>query len=121
MPSLIVLAAALIGAFGPGDEPATESPRALTSAIYPNPSSNRTTVTVFFSSGSGPFEIVLFDVIGRRVATAYRSELPFPAGTFNISIDGYDVDTGEVIPPGYYFLAIIGDGALVGSTKFVLG
>lgn len=119
--SIIILAAALIGAPGPDNQPPNQAPRVLTTEIYPNPSGHGTTVVIVFSSGSGPFELVLFDAIGRRVATAYRSELPLPAGTFNIPIDGHDVDSGESIPPGYYFLAMISDGTLVGSSKFVLG
>jgi hypothetical protein len=120
--SLVILAAALIGALGPGDVPTTEAPRVLTSAIYPNPSIEGTTVLVSFPTGSSEtFELVLFDAIGRRVATAFRSELSYPAGTFNIRIDGRDADSGEQIPPGYYFLALISGGKLVGATKFVLG
>jgi hypothetical protein len=120
--SLFILAAALIGALGSGDVPTTKAPRVLTSAIYPSPSSHGTTVVISLPTGSSEtFELVLFDAIGRRVATAYRSELSFAPGTFEIPIDGRDADSGESIPPGYYFLALISGGKIVRAIKFVIG
>jgi hypothetical protein len=89
---------------------------------YPNPAWGGGGINVIVNLDGGPqqFELVVFDAIGRRIATVYRDEGNRQNGSYSIHVDGRDIDTGEPIPPGYYFLAMIDQGELFGAVRYVL-
>jgi hypothetical protein len=69
--------------------------------VLPNPFSASTRIS-FNTSGDGPAEVRIFDVVGRQVRTFAA---PRGAGGRNIQWDGRD-GGGEAVPSGVYFCRV---------------
>ena len=72
----------------------------------PNPF-NPTTTIRYMVSRPGPVNLVIYDILGRRVRGLVEESVP--AGTYSISWDGSD-DQGQPAATGVYFYLLRADG-----------
>jgi len=82
---------------------------------YPNPFNNSTQIE-FRLAHSSQVELVVYDLLGRRVATLVDQYLP--AGSHRTSFDGTDAD-GVSLPSGVYFYRLKTGGGVL-SRKMLL-
>ena len=73
---------------------------------FPNPFNPSTTIQ-YYSPGAGPLEIVVFDLVGRRVRTLLRQSVP--AGPGSVRWDGRD-EVGRDLPSGVYHIQAAASG-----------
>ncbi len=85
-----------IGVVAAPDAPAAEG--VTLHQNYPNPFNPRTQID-FVLEWSGPVDVAVFDVAGRRVATLLRETLP--AGSHTVAWDGRTAN-GGIAPAGLY-------------------
>lgn len=96
------------------DSEPNASPRAEArlSAVYPNPLTASGAFTLALPR-TGPVEVAVFDLLGRRVATLHEGVLAAEAEhTFTLSAEG--------LPSGVYFVRAAGDGFAVERRVTVL-
>ncbi|MEL6822774.1 MAG: FlgD immunoglobulin-like domain containing protein, partial [Calditrichota bacterium] len=82
---------------------------------FPNPFNPETTIQ-FELSAAGNFQLVIFDVLGRRVRELVNENLA--SGSFQVRWDGRD-DLGREVSSGIYVYQLIGKGVAV-SRKMML-
>ena len=71
--------------------------------IFPNPSSENTTLTYLLSSNVKSLKITLKDVLGKEVSTIVNDH-SFSAGKYTLT-----VDQGKKLAPGLYFIEFNAD------------
>jgi endonuclease I len=91
-------------------------PVASISSIYPNPF-NPTTTIDFSLTRSGPVQVEIFAVDGKRVRVLLSDDRD--AGSYQVRWDGMG-DTGSRVPSGAYFCRVLGSGSGGGDTQPVL-
>jgi hypothetical protein len=88
-------------------DPTTGAPAALALVgNHPNPF-NPSTVIAFELPASGPVDLAVYDLRGRRVLTLVRGELP--AGRHEVAWRGRDA-TGRGVPSGIYLARLTAQG-----------
>jgi hypothetical protein len=99
-----------------GVEVAGGDPVELSTSVYPNPFSYRTTVK-FVAPAAGPYSVEVFDVTGRQtqVIEGYASG----QGLVEAAWDGSDRD-GRDVASGIYFMRVRSGGLLETSRVMVL-
>ena len=85
-------------------------------ATRPNPSAGPAVVTFELPAPAG-VELVVFDVVGRRVRAL--ADERFAAGAHRMSWDG-NVENGHAAATGTYFLSLRVDGSVVDTQRLVV-
>ena len=92
-----------------GAKPATslDSRRLGTSrmlAVYPNPTTGNTSLIFRVPAAEADVDLSVYDVAGRRVASIAQG--PFAQGEWSMTWDGRSRITGDLLPPGIYFVRL---------------
>ena len=91
-------------------------PLELSSSVYPNPFSHRTTVK-FMAPAAGAYAVEVFDVAGRKTHVI-EGHAP-GQGWVEATWDGSDMD-GREVASGIYFMRVITGGMLETERVLVL-